>query len=590
MFSFLEMTNARTGGRTVGISMQALLAVMPILVTAILLVGLRWPARRAMPVVLVVALVIALTLWGMTFTRIAASIIQGLFITFDFLVIIFGAILLLNALKHSGALTAIRTGFASISNDRRIQVIIIAWLFGSFLEGAAGFGTPAAIAAPLMVALGFPALAAIMIGMMIQSTAVTFGAAGTPILIGVRGGLENPEITAQLAAVGMTFTDYLRLITVRSAIFHGITGTLIPLLMIVMMTRFYGQKRSWSDGLSIFPFAIFSGLCFTVPYMITGILLGPEFPTLLGSLTGLAIVTIAARKGFLVPKDTWDFAPADQWDPDWMGKVTVEAHSHQGKPMSVWRAWSPYLIAALFLVISRLRYLPVGNILKRIITISWQDILGTGINATTQPLYLPGGILVIVVAITYFIHRMTPGELRSAFKESSSILLGTGFVLLFTVPMVRIYMNSGINSTGYPSMPVAMASWVADNVGRVWPLFAPAIGALGAFIAGSNTVSNLMFSLFQYSVAEKLMISGAVVVALQAVGAAAGNMIAIHNVVAASATVGLLGQEGITLRKTILPTLYYVTVTGILGMIAIYVFGISDPLIDGLTQTGVLNP
>ena len=128
---------------------------------------------------------------------------------------------------------------------------------------------------------------------------------------------------------------------------------------------------------------------------------------------------------------------------------------------------------------------------------------------------------------------------RSAFAESSSVLLGAGFVLIFTVPMVRIYINSGVNSMGLLSMPVAMAAWVADSVGNVWPLFAPSIGALGAFIAGSNTVSNMMFSQFQHSVADNLMISGAFVVALQAVGAAAGNMVAIHKVVAASATVGL---------------------------------------------------
>ena len=124
-------------------------------------------------------------------------------------------------------------------------------------------------------------------------------------------------------------------------------------------------------------------------------------------------------------------------------------------------------------------------------------------------------------------------------------------------------------------MPIAMATWVADNFGQVWPLFAPTIGALGAFIAGSNTVSNLMFSLFQHGVATQLAISGAMVVALQAVGAAAGNMIAIHNVVAASATVGLLGQEGATLRKTILPTLYYLAVVGLLGLVAVYVLGVA---------------
>ena len=106
--------------------------------------------------------------------------------------------------------------------------------------------------------------------------------------------------------------------------------------------------------------------------------------------------------------------------------------------------------------------------------------------------------------------------------------------------MVRVYINSGANSGGYLSMPIALAEWVATNVGASWPAFAGVIGALGAFIAGSNTVSNLMFSAFQYGVAERLALSSALIIALQAVGAAAGNMVAIHNVVAASATVGLL--------------------------------------------------
>ncbi len=139
--------------------------------------------------------------------------------------------------------------------------------------------------------------------------------------------------------------------------------------------------------------------------------------------------------------------------------------------------------------------------------------------------------------------------------------------------MVRVYIKSGVNGAGLFSTPIAMAEWVATNVGKIWPLFAGVTGALGAFIAGSNSVSNLMFSAFQYGVAERLMVSGAVIVALQAVGAAAGNMIAIHNVVAASATVGLLGREGATptLRKMILPTIYYSGVIGRLGLLAIWV-------------------
>jgi lactate permease len=196
-----------------------------------------------------------------------------------------------------------------------------------------------------------------------------------------------------------------------------------------------------------------------------------------------------------------------------------------------------------------------------------------------MPLYLPGGILVAVVIATVFLHRMHARSLMKAVGESSRVLIGAGFVLLFTVPMVRILINSGVNAASLPSMPIAMAQWVADSVGDVYPLLAPAVGALGAFIAGSNTVSNMMLAQFQFGVATSLGISGALLVAVQAIGAAAGNMVAIHNVVAASATVGLLGREGATLRKTIWPTLYYILATGIIALVAINVFGVTDPLV-----------
>ncbi len=557
--------------------MNALLAATPILAAAVFLVVLRWPAKRAMPLVYVIAFVLAIGVWGVSAPRALAATIQGCFIAFDILFIIFGAILLLNTLKYSGALEVIRSGFKHISADRRVQLIVIAWLFGSFIEGASGFGTPAAIAAPLLVALGFPALAAVMIGMMIQSTPVTFGAVGTPILVGVRGGLLHPALSAALTRAGIDFEQYLRLIAAESAVLHGITGTLIPLLMVMMLTRFFGRNKSWREGLSILPFALFAGLAFTVPYTVTGILLGPEFPTILGSLIGLGLVTYAARRRWLLPNDSWDFPPEREWPASWSGSIVFEKLHERRAAMPLWRAWSPYLLVALLLVISRLPQLPIGDYLKKV-EIFLPNLLGTDIAASTQPLYLPGFILLIVALLTSLLHRMKGVALLAAAKESAGILLGAGFVLLFTVPMVRIYINSGVNSSGLSSMPVEMARWVANHVGVIWPLFAPTVGALGAFIAGSNTVSNLMFSLFQYNIAENLSISGAFVVALQAVGAAAGNMIAIHNVVAASATVGLLGQEGATLRRTLLPTLYYLLVVGLLGLAAVYVLGVMDPL------------
>ncbi|WP_417706960.1 L-lactate permease [Pseudomonas sp.] len=555
----------------------ALLAFSPILLAAVLLIGLRWPAKHAMPLVYLVTAAVGLFAWDMTFNRVLASTLQGLLITLGLLWIIFGAILLLNTLKHSGGITAIRAGFTTISPDRRIQAIIIAWLFGCFIEGASGFGTPAAIAAPLLVAIGFPAMAAVLMGMLVQSTPVSFGAVGTPIIVGLNTGLDTATIGAQLVEQGSSWAQFLQLITSEVAIIHATVGVVMPVIMAMMLTRFFGQEKSWKAGLEVMPFAIFAGLAFVVPYVFTGVFLGPEFPSLLGGLIGLAIVTSAARFGFLVPKKTWDFAPADKWPSEWLGTVEMKLDELTAKPMSALRAWLPYVLVGALLVISRV-FPEVGNALKAVV-VNFPDLMGeAGVSANFQPLYLPGGILVAVVLATFFLHGMKARDLGKAVKESSSVLLSAGFVLLFTVPMVRILINSGVNGAELASMPILMARWVADSVGGIYPLLAPSIGALGAFIAGSNTVSNMMFSQFQFGVASSLGISSALIVAVQAVGAAAGNMVAIHNVVAASATVGLLGREGSTLRKTIWPTLYYLLFTGIIALVAIYVLGVSDPL------------
>ena len=555
----------------------AFFAFVPILLAGILLIGLRWPASRAMPLVYLASVGIALFAWDMSFNRVLASSLQGLVVTVGLLWIIFGAILLLNTLKHSGAIMVIRAGFTTISPDRRIQAIIIAWLFGCFIEGASGFGTPAAIAAPLLVAVGFPAMAAVLMGMLVQSTPVSFGAVGTPIIVGINTGLDTATIGAQLAANGSSWDAYLQLITTQVASIHAIVGTFMPFIMVIMLVRFFGKDRSWRAVFEVLPFALFAGLSVTIPYVLTGIFLGPEFPSLLGGLVGLAIVTTAARKGFLVPKTTWDFADRKDWPQEWLGSIEMKLDELTARPMSSFRAWSPYLLVAVLLVVSRV--FPEVTALFKSVAVNFGSMLGEAdISAGIQPLYLPGGILVMVVLATFFLHRMQVKELGRAVKESSGVLLSAGFVLLFTVPMVRILINSGVNAADLPSMPILLARYVADTVGGIYPLFAPSIGALGAFLAGSNTVSNMMFSQFQFGVATNLGLSTALMVSIQAIGAAAGNMVAIHNVVAASATVGLLGREGATLRRTIWPTLYYVLMTGIIALIAAYVMDFSDPL------------
>ncbi len=558
-------------------TLLALVAFSPIVVAAILLVGLNWPAKRAMPVAFGLTVVIALFFWDMSTTRVLASIFQGLGITVSVLWIVFGAIFLLNTLKHTGAISTIRNGFTNISPDRRVQAIIIAWCFGSFIEGASGFGTPAAIAAPLLVAIGFPALAAVLMGMMIQSTPVSFGAVGTPIIVGVNKGLDTHNITEALVANGSNWDAYLQQITSSVALIHAFVGTLIPVLMAMMLTRFFGKNRSWTEGLDILPFAIFAGLAFTIPYALTGVFLGAEFPSLIGGLVGLAIVVSAAKRGFLVPKSTWDFEDEKKWPAEWLGSLKIDLADSKDKPMSMVMAWLPYVLLAVVLVASRVS--AEFKAMLRSVSLSFGNILGeAGISTAIQPLYLPGGILVFVALIAVLLQARSATPLTKAFGESSKTLIGAGFVLVFTIPMVRIFINSGINGADLASMPVTTANFAAGLVGEAFPALSATVGALGAFIAGSNTVSNMMFSQFQFEVAQTLSISSAVVVALQAVGAAAGNMIAIHNVVAASATVGLLGREGATLRKTVIPTFYYLVVTGVIGLVAIYGIQITDAL------------
>ena len=554
--------------------MTALLAFLPILAVGILLVGFRLPASRAMPLSYIVAAGLALFIWQVPCVRVAAASVKGLMIAFQLLYIIFGAILLLNTLRYSGALAVIRSGFTSISPDRRVQVILIAWLFGAFIEGAAGFGTPAAVTVPLMVGLGFPAMAAVVSGMIIQSTPVSFGAVGTPILVGVNKGLSG-HATAQEKIAEMGFDQFdalLPFVGFKVAIVHALVGALIPLLLVVFMTRFFGENRSFKEGLAIAPFALFASVSLTVPYVVVAKLLGPEFPSLLGALIGMAIVVPVAKKGWLLPKgEPWDFTPRSDWEPEWVGSLEMsadESNRDQSSKIFPFTAWLPYLLVALLLLLTRLDALPFAAWLKAI-EIKWSAIFGTTIDAALQPLYLPGTVFVLVSLMAVGLHRMGGETVRSAWVDSLKTTAKASVALVFTVPMVQVFLNSDSGVAGYDKMPIVLADGIASLAGGAYPLFAPLVGGFGAFVAGSNTISNMMFSLFQFEVGIRIGVDATWMVALQAVGGAAGNVICVHNVVAALAVVGLTGKEGDVIRKTLLVFAYYALTAGVIGFVVI---------------------
>jgi lactate permease len=294
------------------------------------------------------------------------------------------------------------------------------------------------------------------------------------------------------------------------------------------------------------------------------VFLGPEFPSLLGGLAGLAIVVTAARNKFLTPKDEWHFEDKSRWLPEWSGTIEIRPEEIPDRNVSIGSAWSPYFVVAALLVVTRLDALPFKSFMQGA-AVRIPELFDTHIIISVAPLYLPGTIFLIAVLFTYFLHRMERPALVRALNKSGKTALQASVALIFTVPMVQVFINSDAGAAGFDRMPIVLADGVAALAGSAWPLFATFIGGLGAFVAGSNTVSNMMFSSFQFGVGQRIGVDPTWIVALQAVGGAAGNMICVHNVVAASAVVGMLGREGLVIRRTFFPFVYYALFTGSLG-------------------------
>ena len=553
------------------IELLAIFAVLPIVAIFVLMVGFRLPASKAMPVSFFITVALAFFVWETPANWILASTLEGAVVALKIILIVFGALALLFTLRECGALEVIKQGFVSISPDRRIQAIIITLFFGAFIEAAAGFGTPAALVAPLLLSLGFPALGAVMVALIANSTPVSFGAVGTPTLIGIGSSLNTPEIIETLAREGMTYNEFIHQIGVWTAIQHAIPGILLPLITVVMLTRFFGEKRSIKEGLAIWRYAIFAGFCFIIPYLLVAILLGPEFPSLLGSLLGLAILIPLTKAGFLAPKQIWDFPEKSKWEKNWMGSIVIKEDLNAGK-VSLLKAWMPYVLIGLLLVLTRIQFLPFKSWITSVKYVS-PKLFGTTVIADFDPLNIPGimpFMLIALICIPMF--RMTRKQVNIAWAEALKRITGPLVALLFAVPLVRIMMYSGTNPNEYVSMPIAMAQSMAQIFKQAWSLIDTFVGALGAFIAGSNTVSNMLFALFQYSIAESLGVSHIIIVSLQNIGGALGNMICVHNIIAACATVGLVGVEGLLIKRNLIPMSFMAIIAGVIGLILLSTF------------------
>lgn len=558
------------------VSILAVTAAIPIFLALILMVGLNWPATRAMPLAWFAGALNAAIVWNMPLDFIIAATLGGFGSAFNVLIIVFGAVVLLFTLRESGGMATINSGLASLSSDKRVQTLIIAFLFCAFLEGAAGFGAPAAIAAPLMISLGFPALAAVTACLILNSFPVSFGVIGAVIWFGL-GNLDpliGQAVTSGHIPPGLSTMDqFNQMVGHWAAILNLIPIYVLPLFVLSFLTRYFGINRSWKEGLGAWKLSLFASTVFAVVYTVFAFVLGVEFPALMGGLIGLAAVILVVKRRWLLPRTSWDFGSPGQWEAAWSGAAAGEATDAPVRSMAQWRAWLPYVMIGVLLVLTRLTHLPIKS---WVMAIEWRipDILGyETVQFIMKPLYLPGIMPFLLVSLLIIpLHGMSRQQVKVAWRDALARIKGPTLALLFAVALVEIFKQSAYNALGYPSMPLAMAQATAAVAGYTWPFFAPFVGALGAFITGSNTVSNLLFSEFQYGLAAQLHLPRQIVVALQVVGGSMGNMVCVHNIVAVCAVVGLSGQEGIIIRRNIGPMLIYGISAGVMGLMLCYWF------------------
>lgn len=527
--------------------MNALLAFLPILATLVLMMVFNWPARWCLLISWVMAAVFGFVIWDVDIVSLLGSSLYGALGSLDVIIIISGAILLMNTLKASGATAAINRGFMNICPDKRVQACIIGFSFCSFIEAAAGFGTPAALAGPLLVCLGFPPMAAAMITLIFDSTAVSFGAVGTPVTAGLQMlGLSGDAAFAHDFAVW-------------TALPHAVACTFLPLIVLMLTTKFFSKEKSFKPALKAAPFAIFTGLSFAIPMVLLAIFIGYEFASLIGALLSIAITVIAAKTGFLVPKETWTFGDPEEWDKEWLAtsKVTPVAESK----MSLIKAWAPYLLVAAILVLTRIPQLGIKGFLNNTFpfVVKINNVLGIDkLDWTFKWAYLPGTFFILVSLITNFMHKMDRKSIAQSWKDTLKQVSGAALALIFGMALVEVMK---FKNTADVSMMDEMASALAMVGKELYILISPFIGVLGAFVSGSATVSMNLFSNLQFNTANALGLPAVFVISMQCVGAAIGNMVCINNAVAASATIGVTGNEGKLIKKNAIPMVIYVLIT-----------------------------
>ncbi|MFA6251709.1 MAG: L-lactate permease [Candidatus Paceibacterota bacterium] len=494
-------------------NLPILLSILPFLVFLFLLFVRKTTLLKASLLTLFLYTLLAIFYWQIIGTFLYASFGKGVFVAVDILLIIFGAIFFLEILKDLKIIKNISHYLSGISKDYRIQVILIAWFFECFLEGTAGFGTPAAIAVPLLIGLGLPPIRALVVGLLGNSIPGIFGAAGTPIKVGF--STLNVSSVPQYAAL------------------FNIVGMIVPVFMLWIITA--GRPNRKKEFIEALPFAIWSGVLFVGFSLLFLKLFGQEFPSILGSLAGMIVIILSIKLGIFVPKN----------------KLMITENQEDVKTMSAFKSFLPYIILVACLIFGKILIGKIGF------------PIGIGFKHTFN-LFNPG---IIFIFVTLVVVGFWQSKKEIVFRSIKSAFRGAiipFFVIASMLAMVEIMKNSGNNLSGLPSAINIIAKAIESTF---LPFFAPFAGAFGALLTGSVTASNVMFGTLFNTTALSVGFNQSIILALLVVGAGIGNMIALADILTAEAVIGEKNAERKILKGVIIPCLTCLFIVGIIGII-----------------------
>jgi lactate permease len=485
-----------------------------------------------------------------------AAIVSGLLSALTPISIIFGAILFFVALERSGAMRTLRTWLDGVSGNRVAQLMIVGWSFVLLIEGASGFGTPAALAAPILAGLGFPPIRVAVLCIVMNAVPTSFGAVGTPTWFGF-GSLGLAE--TQLLEIGL-----------KAALMHSVAALIIP----VIALRFVVDWREIRQNLIFVELAILA----SVLPMAAVAVFNYEFPSVAGGMVGLLTTIFLAQRGIGLAKQRVDAASPVMPGSQPGGQPNPESEPvHQS---DVLRALTPLLATIGILLLTRiplfgLRQLlnseadwvliPLGRLgvfsLSPSLVFQLRRILGQDLHWSYALLYVPFILpFFVAAALALILYRRPPRVFGEVAKETFGRIRNPVIALFGALIFVQLLTIDGPRASTR-----ILGDALAGGTGDLWIYFAGFLGVLGSFFSGSNTISNLTFGPIQLRIAQDLGLSSTSMLALQTVGAAMGNMVAIHNIVAVCAVLGLKDQEGAILKKTFIPTLVYGIILAILA-------------------------